>query len=69
MKHGVRAGANHKKLDPSICMVVDCHRKALYRSTHQATRGYCSAHRDFAVNRWAESTNDSMANRLTRGRE
>lgn len=34
---------------PTICMVVACGKKALYRSA-QSTRGYCAAHKALAVN-------------------
>ena len=36
--------------DPALCMVTDCHRKALYRGGRSATsRGYCAQHKAFAT--------------------
>lgn len=43
-------GIDKIKSDATMCMVVGCDRKALYRSPFPGTkRGYCAAHKDLAV--------------------
>jgi hypothetical protein len=51
-----RKGTTPNKDDATICMVVGCSRKALYRSTGRGasiSRGYCRQHREF-VTGWSE---------------
>lgn len=51
MPRGIRpAGSvpiNRKKGDSLVCMVVECGRPALYRSS-QCCRGYCGLHKELA---------------------
>jgi hypothetical protein len=47
-------GVNYQKDDPKVCMVADCHKKALYvnvssYSCRKTGRGYCEEHKSLAV--------------------
>lgn len=41
--------------DPSVCMIVGCTRKAIYRKG-QSKRGYCRPHRALAVQQLSEAS-------------
>lgn len=51
-------GTSRAKPDPTLCMVSDCERKALY-GTRQSTRGYCGKHKHLTRQEWSKATIES----------
>ncbi len=54
----------NKNCDPSICMVVGCESKALYRSsTRKGVRGFCARHKAMAYlsdRTWVDEVGDGI---------
>lgn len=45
-----RSGVDQHQVTITVCMVVGCHGKAIYRNvTTRTNRGYCNAHKHMAV--------------------
>lgn len=61
------------KADAGVCMVIDCGRRALYRSRKEVKRGYCDEHKSLAAEAAAVYSDSQDAHfarlRHRRGRE